>query len=54
MQYVLDDHKKDMNEFEHAAQRLQDENVQEWSFNTLPILKQHLALASTVEQPLEE
>ncbi|MDK2742214.1 MAG: DUF4142 domain-containing protein [Nitrospira sp. BO4] len=52
MQYMLEDHKKDVNEFEHTAQRLQDENVQRWAFNALPILRQHLVLASTVATSL--
>ena len=48
MQYMLKDHRKEVKQFEQTAQQLQNQVVKTWAFNTLPVLKQHLELASNI------
>lgn len=48
MQYMLKDHRKEVKQFEQTAQQLQNQTVKTWAFNTVPVLKQHLELASNV------
>lgn len=52
MQYMLKDHKKEVNEFEQNAQQLQDQDVKQWASSTLPVLKQHLEKAQTIASSL--
>lgn len=48
MQYVLNDHKKDVNELEQSAQQLPDRAIKQWASSALPVLKQHLQRARTI------
>jgi putative membrane protein len=52
MQYMLKDHRKEVTQFEQTAQHLQNPAVKTWAFNTLPILQQHLEMASNVATKL--
>ncbi|MGC4099470.1 MAG: DUF4142 domain-containing protein [Nitrospira sp.] len=53
IQYMLQDHTKDVNEFEQTAERLQNQNLKHWAFRTLPVLKQQLVLASSLATSLD-
>lgn len=48
IQYMLQDHKKEVNEFEQNGLQLQDKDVKQWASGTLPVLKQHLQQAQTI------
>jgi putative membrane protein len=52
MQYMLKDHRKEVKQFEQTAQHLQHPAVKTWALNTLPILLQHVELASNVATKL--
>lgn len=54
MQYMLKDHQKEVNEFEHNAQQLQDQDVKQWASSALPVLKQHLEKAQTIASSLRD
>lgn len=48
MQHMVPDHQKDIAEFERAAGGAQDPQVKAWAGKTLPTLREHLQLATTV------
>lgn len=48
MQHMVEDHEKDVAEFEKASTSAQDTDLKAWATNTLPTLKEHLALAKEV------
>lgn len=45
MDYMVEDHHDDVESFEEAADELKDADVKAWAAKTLPMLKQHLAMA---------
>ena len=47
MDYMVEDHDKDIESFEEAADELKDADIKAWAAKTLPMLKQHLALAKS-------
>lgn len=53
IQYMLQDHTKDVKEFEQTAAQLQHQNLKGWAFHTLPMLKQQLVLASSLATSLD-
>ena len=53
IQYMLQDHTKDVKEFEQTAERLQNQTMKNWAFHTLPMLKQQLVLASSLATSLD-
>ena len=52
IQYMLKDHRKEVKQFEQTAQHLQNPAVKTWALNTLPVLQQHVELASHVATKL--
>jgi putative membrane protein len=48
MQEMVQDHTKDVAEFERAAQTASDQDVKTWAAAKLPTLREHLALARDV------
>jgi putative membrane protein len=54
MNMMVDDHKKDVDEFENAANNLKDEGIKAFAAKTLPILKSHLEAAKNVQQQLKK
>ena len=48
MKHMVDDHKKDVGEFQKQAKSGRDEQVKSFGTNTLPTLQEHLKLAQTV------
>jgi len=48
MQHMVEDHEKDVAEFEKASTSAQDSDVKGWAGKTLPTLQQHLQLAKDV------
>jgi len=47
MQHMLDDHKKDVSDFEKAAADAKDPEVKNFATHTLPTLRTHLQLAQS-------
>ena len=47
MKHMLDDHKKDISEFEKASKSAKDAEVKDFAARTLPTLKSHLQTAQT-------
>jgi putative membrane protein len=51
--YMLKEHKRDVEAFEHSANGLKDHHVQKWATETLPVLKEHLKVAETIAEDLK-
>lgn len=49
MDGMVQDHQKDIQEFQQASQNLQDSDVKQWATKTLPTLQQHLQRAKQVD-----
>lgn len=47
MKHMVDDHKKDVSEFEKASRSAKDPEVKAFAAKTLPTLKAHLQQAQT-------
>jgi putative membrane protein len=52
MKHMVEDHIKDVDEFDRASTNATDADVRAWAGKTLPTLKEHLALAQTVSGKL--
>ena len=52
IKYMVQDHRKDVTEFEHSAKGLKHPLIQQWASATLPVLKEHLNLAKTIAEGL--
>lgn len=50
MRDMVNDHKKDVAEFQKEANSAQDPDVKAWAAKTLPTLQQHLSMAQSTEQ----
>jgi putative membrane protein len=48
MKMMVEDHKKDVKEFEKASKNERNTEVKNWAANTLPVLKQHLQKAQEI------
>jgi putative membrane protein len=49
MRTMVDDHTKDVADFQREAQTGRDPMVRAWAARTLPVLQEHLRLAQTIE-----
>lgn len=50
MDMMVEDHKKDINEFEKAANNVMDADVKAWASKTLPVLRIHLDSAQAINK----
>ena len=50
MEHMVSDHKKDIDDFENAAEECEDADVKAFATKTIPTLKAHLAKAESVEK----
>jgi len=50
MSMMVEDHKKDINEFEKATKNVMDPDVKAWASKTLPVLRTHLDSAQAVNK----
>ena len=48
MQHMVEDHQKDVSEFEKASTSAGDSDLKTWANKTLPVLQDHLKTAQTV------
>ena len=53
MMHMVDDHEKDVKEFETAAQSAQDPELKAWAAKTLPTLQDHLKMAKETQAKLK-
>ena len=53
MSMMLDDHKKDVAEFEKASKMCKDQECQGWAGKTLPTLQTHLDSAQAISKALK-
>lgn len=53
MEHMVDDHKKDVSNFETAAKSAKDADVKSFAARTLPTLKTHLELAQKTQAALK-
>ncbi len=53
MKAIVEDHTKDIEEFEKASQNYENEAVRLWASDTLPTLKRHLELAKQINKMLQ-
>lgn len=49
MDSMVDDHKKDISEFQDASQNAKDPDVKQWAAKTLPTLQAHLEKAEQID-----
>jgi putative membrane protein len=49
MDSMVDDHKKDVSEFQDASQNAKDPDVKQWAAKTLPTLQAHLQKAQQID-----
>ncbi len=49
IKHMVSDHKKDVKEFEKAAQKSQDPDLKAFANKTLPVLQEHLSMAESVK-----
>jgi putative membrane protein len=49
MDGMVQDHQKDVQEFQQATNTLKDQDIKKWATNTLPTLQKHLAKAQQVD-----
>jgi putative membrane protein len=54
MQHMVQDHQKDVSEFQNEAAQAQDPEIKNFAASTLPTLKQHLQLAQTTEKKIQK
>jgi len=52
MSGMVEDHQKDVQEFQDASENLKDPDLKQWAGTILPKLKQHLQKAQTVDSKL--
>ena len=52
MSGMVEDHQKDVQEFQDASENLKDPDLKQWAGTMLPKLKQHLQKAQTVDSKL--
>ena len=52
MDAMVDDHKKDVSEFQDASQTAKDSEVKQWASKTLPTLQKHLDKAEQIDSKL--
>jgi putative membrane protein len=52
MSGMVEDHQKDVQEFQDASQNLKDSDLKQWAGTMLPKLQQHLAKAQAVDSQL--
>lgn len=50
MSMMVEDHKKDINEFEKATNNVMDPDVKAWASKTLPVLRVHLDSAQAINK----
>jgi putative membrane protein len=50
---MVKDHTKDVNEFQKAAQSIQNPALRDWAQKTLPVLQEHLRLAKSMEAAVQ-
>ena len=53
MSMMVDDHKKDISEFEHAADKASDIDLKSFASSTLPTLRMHLDSAKAIHDALK-
>ena len=54
MDDMVEDHEKDVKEFEDASNNAQDKDLKEWVKKTLPTLKHHLKMAKDTQDKLKK
>lgn len=53
MAHMVDDHEKDVKEFEKATKATKDADLRNWARKTLPVLQEHLRLAKQTQNKLK-
>lgn len=51
--HMVDDHEKDVKEFEKASKETKDADLRNWAKKTLPVLQEHLRLARQTQNKLK-
>ena len=52
MDNMVQDHQKDVQEFQDASQNVQDKDVKQWASKTLPTLQKHLKKAQQIDSKM--
>ncbi len=53
VQYMIKDHKKDIQDFTKAAKNNKNKDVREWAEKNLPVLKKHLDIAQKLSNNMK-
>jgi len=48
IKYMVEDHEKDIKEFEKASKEVQDPDLKSWATKTLPVIQDHLKMAKQI------
>jgi putative membrane protein len=51
---MVDDHKKDIEEFEDAEKKITDTEIRQFINNTLPVLRKHLDSCKLIQASLKK
>jgi putative membrane protein len=51
--YMVKDHKDDVDKFKKAAEGAEDADIKTWAANKVPVLEHHLSMAETMEDEVD-
>jgi len=51
--YMVKDHKDDLDAFKKAAENAEDADIKTWAANKVPVLEHHLSMAETMEDAVD-
>jgi putative membrane protein len=53
-EFMVKDHKDDVNKFKKAARNAEDGDIKSWAAGKVPILEQHLSMAESLEEDVDD
>src|SRR5688572_13709892 len=53
-EFMVKDHKEDLNKFKKAADKAEDGDIKSWAAGKVPVLEHHLAMAESLEDAVED
>ncbi len=53
-EFMVKDHKEDVNKFKKAAENAEDGDIKSWAAGKVPVLEQHLSMAESLEDDVDD
>ena len=53
-EFMVKDHKEDVDKFKKAAENAEDSDIKSWAAGKVPVLEQHLSMAESLEEDVDE